>query len=555
MFEQDKNITRSSRQPQGNIPASMAKRDKLRSLAQEYVSVRNLVGPLSLAQLRKHCETLIQANEIESVYIDFLAILVNNQVWRQAVSATPYEKRLLLLAKCLRDEQNCPAEFDNLGLICENCGRCVIGDIKSQADDLGYAVLVAEGSPIVMSLISTGKIQSIVGVSCMNVLEKTFAYMEAGAVPGVAIPLLYDGCLNTEVDVDWVLDVLYENSAVTSNRLDMTDLRDKVNELFQLETLRSFWGGGDSETEEISLKWMAKTGKRWRPFIAVCAHHAMVGSDEFGDDLVKAAIAVECFHKASLIHDDIEDGDVLRYGDKTLHEEFGISVALNVGDLLLGQGYQLLTQLNISQEQKEKIFSVAAAGHKELCLGQGAELQWRRQLGPLSVDKIIEIFEKKTSPAFEVALKIGVLCATADSGLDDLLKQYCRALGIAYQIRDDINDFDSGDISRDSASLLVGIALERADEEQREVLGRFWRQSDRPEKLRQEVRQIVAKTNAKLAAMELLEEYKQQTVTALENLDNGCFKQLLRRMVSKIFNEIDMMGCCNDYTKPNDSQS
>ncbi|MFC1678072.1 DUF116 domain-containing protein [Planctomycetota bacterium] len=491
MFEQGKDIIRSSRQSQENIPGSRAMRDKLRALAEEYVSGRKLVGPISLTQLRKHCETIIRVNEINYTYIDFLAILVNNQIWRPVVSATSYDKRLLLLAKCLRDEQNCPAEFDNLGLVCEKCGRCVIGDIKSQAEDLGYAVLVAEGSPIVMSLISTGKIQAIVGVSCMNVLEKTFAYMEAGAVPGVAIPLLYDGCADTEVDVDWVLDALYENSAVTTNRLDMTELRDKVNELFQLETLRSFWDGGESETEEIALKWMAKSGKRWRPFIAVCAHHAMVGSDEFDDDLVKAAIAVECFHKASLIHDDIEDGDALRYGEKTLHEEFGIPIALNVGDLLLGQG---------------------------------AELQWRQQQGALSVEKIIEIFEKKTSPAFEVALKIGVLSATADSGLDELLKRYCRALGVAYQIRDDIDDFDSGGISQGSASLFTAIAAERAG-------------------------------NAKAAAIEMLDDYKQRAVTALEKLDNACFKQLLRRMVSKIFNEIDMMGCCNDYTKPNDSQS
>jgi geranylgeranyl pyrophosphate synthase len=48
------------------------------------------------------------------------------------------------------------------------------------------------------------------------------------------------------------------------------------------------------------------------------------------------------FHKASLIHDDIEDGDALRYGEPTLHSEYGVAVALNVGDLLIGEGYRLL---------------------------------------------------------------------------------------------------------------------------------------------------------------------------------------------------------------------
>ena len=63
------------------------------------------------------------------------------------------------------------------------------------------------------------------------------------------------------------------------------------------------------------------------------------------EDLRKVAVAVECFHKASLIHDDIEDNDALRYGEKTLHEEHGVAVALNVGDLLIGEGYRLLAEM------------------------------------------------------------------------------------------------------------------------------------------------------------------------------------------------------------------
>ena len=59
----------------------------------------------------------------------------------------PYEKRLLLLPKCLRDADGCPRKFDEVGLLCERCGRCVIHDLKAEAERLGYTVLVAEGSP------------------------------------------------------------------------------------------------------------------------------------------------------------------------------------------------------------------------------------------------------------------------------------------------------------------------------------------------------------------------------------------------------------------------
>ena len=73
-------------------------------------------------------------------------------------------------------------------------------------------MLVAEGSAIVMALIQTGKIDAIVGVSCLSVLERAFPYMEAAAIPGVAIPLLQDDCKDTAVDIDWVWDVIHLTS-------------------------------------------------------------------------------------------------------------------------------------------------------------------------------------------------------------------------------------------------------------------------------------------------------------------------------------------------------
>src|SRR6202451_395021 len=100
---------------------------------------------------------------------------------------------------------------------------------------------------------------------------------------------------------------------------------------------------------------------RGRPFLAVCAWQALQNdpSARIPADLRKVAVAVECFHKASLIHDDIEDGDAQRYGEKTLHEEYGVAVALNVGDLLIGEGYRLLASCAASAEQKAAMLRIA----------------------------------------------------------------------------------------------------------------------------------------------------------------------------------------------------
>jgi len=80
-------------------------------------------------------------------------------------------------------EANAPRRSTNRSL-CKQCGLCTIQDLQAEAERLGYAVLVAEGSAIVMSLIQTGKIEAIVGVSCLSVLERAFPYMEAAAIPG-----------------------------------------------------------------------------------------------------------------------------------------------------------------------------------------------------------------------------------------------------------------------------------------------------------------------------------------------------------------------------------
>ena len=85
---------------------------------------------------------------------------------------------------------------------------------------------------IVMSLIQTGKIEAIVGVSCLSVLERAFPYMEAAAIPGVAVPLLQDDCIDTTVDLDWVWDYIHLTSDDKTRRLDLGALRDEVDSWF-----------------------------------------------------------------------------------------------------------------------------------------------------------------------------------------------------------------------------------------------------------------------------------------------------------------------------------
>jgi geranylgeranyl pyrophosphate synthase len=296
---------------------------------------------------------------------------------------------------------------------------------------------------------------------------------------------------------------------------------------------------------------MAKAGKRWRPFLAVCTCEAFCadGARVNEDDLRKVAIAVECFHKASLIHDDIEDGDSARYGEKTLHAEYGIPIALNVGDFLLGEGYRLLAEVGAPDAQKVKLLTAAAHGHRSLCLGQGSELAWMRTPTPLMVRDVLDIFRMKTAPAFEVALSLGAILAGCDEQVREVLRQYSESLGIAYQIRDDLDDLRTPHkdelYSGQRPSILLALAHEtgRAGLAPPESTSSEKSVGQAPP---YELPSTALQAEVEAAAWRLLESYKSQAIGSLIALKNANLKGLLRRVIGKIFNDFDSMGCCND---------
>lgn len=548
------------RPPKHNVPQTPAERARILQFIRHYVVEYNPVPPLPVEELKTHADKVVELIQCDAVYRDYIGVLINNEIWRETLASVPFERRLLLLPKCLRVESKCPAPFDEFGLLCKQCGLCTIQDLQSEAERLGYAVLVAEGSAIVMSLIQTGKIEAIVGVSCLSVLERAFPYMEAAAIPGVAVPLLQDDCIDTTVDLDWVWDYIHLTSDDLTRRLDLGALREEVDFWFTPAVLELVMGSAEGQTEAIAREWLMRAGKRWRPFLTVAAYQALreTPGAPLPEDIRKIAVAIECFHKASLIHDDIEDNDSLRYGEKTLHEEHGLAVALNVGDLLIGEGYRLIGSSKISGEQRAEMLRVAAEGQRQLCRGQGAELCWARTPQPLTTTQVLDIFRSKTAPAFEVALRLGALYAGtgAHEEVSDTLATYSEALGIAYQIRDDLSDLgaegETNDIAGLRPSLLMAIAHERATGEQKTVLADRWRRVVATTAA--ETESLYKDLKADERARTLLETYKEQAIRSLGALENPNLKGLLRRVLGKIFNDTEIKGWCKEFETKNAAQ-
>ncbi len=541
------------RAPQSNIPQTLDEREWLRTIVLRYVEEHRetLVPPLVLDELKNHADSVVTLAGVDPVYRDYVGVLINNEVWTDTLATVPFERRLLLLPKCLRVEDKCPAPFDEFGLLCKQCGLCTIQDLQEEAERLGYAVLVAEGSALVMALIQSGKIDAIVGVSCLSVLERAFPYMEAAAVPGVAIPLLQDDCKDTGVDIDWVWNVVHLTSDDRTRRMDLDALRREVEGWFTPAALEDVLGPSQGEADRVARGWLAAEGKRWRPFLTACAYKALQTdpSQPLPESLRRAAVAVECFHKASLVHDDIEDADERRYGRDTLHVEHGIPVALNAGDLLVGDGYRLLAGCGAPGPVCAELVRIAAAGHRELCIGQGAELAWMQKPSPITADQAIEIFQRKTSPAFEVALTIGAALAGAGAETHQVLRDYSEALGIAYQIRDDLEDL-AADAAEDAGfaapSLLLALACDKAKASGRERVMMLWRGGRTNASDRAAFRALLAELGVEDRARALLEAYKEQAIRTLPALQNASLKGLLRRVVGKVF-RVEIKGWCSEF--------
>ncbi len=193
-------------------------------------------------------------------------------------------------------------------------------------------------------------------------------------------------------------------------------------------------------------------------------------------------MSIETFHKASLVHDDIEDNDQFRYGAEALHVKYGVPTGINLGDYLVGMGYRLVSRdrKELGAETAADILDYLADSHQRLAEGQGAELMWRdsrdRALKPIDA---LKIYALKTAPAFEAAFYSGLrLAGPADEYLQPV-KLFARNIGVAFQILNDLKDWEGDDDNKKSVgadllggrpTILLALALESLNGAQREEL-------------------------------------------------------------------------------------
>lgn len=551
-------------------PETQELRERIRAEAFDYVRHIDRSRPLSKKELEAHGTALLEKMGLEKGYLGFAMVMLGNGFWKEQFISIPFEKRILLLPHCLKHVEACSAHTDELGLHCENCGACSIGDFKMKAEKLGYKIMVAEGTPIVLKVIVSGYIDGILGIACQNVLEKAFDKVVQSGVPAYAIPLHSSNCKSTTVDDHWVMEVLetYQEQPAVKTRSYVPLLR-AANDIFGddfpalLPRLRSKPQNGTSAyasdpvagTEAIAYDWLAKGGKRFRPFITLAAYDALRDAQpsqasneekvELPDSVRRVALAMEAFHKASLVHDDIEDNDEYRYGHQTLHRKHGVSTAINVGDYLLGLGYRMIANEtgNLPCEAVAAILKHLSEAHVKLSEGQGAELLWRDDAQKeiaLQPIEALKIYALKTAPAFEAALYAGLRLAGPTDKYDEMIPNFSRHLGVAFQIVNDLKDWSTDlqnkrIIGQDALAmrptLLLALALESASPEQREELISLISGEAKNERSVQRVARIYESCQVFEKARKLVEKYRQRAEAIADEVEPEKLRELLYFLV------------------------
>ena len=261
-------------------------------------------------------------------------------------------------------------------------------------------------------------------------------------------------------------------------------------------------------------------GKRIRPVLCLMGNELF---DEMNSDAWKVATAIELFHNFTLIHDDIMDKAPLRRGMQTVHVRYGESTALLAGDVMLVTAYEYLNK--ISGKYISPVINLFNKTAKEVCEGQQLDMDFENS--PIvEFNEYLDMISLKTSVLLAASLKMGAILGGALERNQNLIYEFGRKLGLAFQVQDDYLDAFGdpekfgkqlgGDIKSNKKTFLLIHAFESASPAQKERLTQLLKSSE-ADKV-ELVLDIFRECKIDKWANELKEKYINQAFAHLEDI-------------------------------------
>jgi geranylgeranyl diphosphate synthase type II len=263
-------------------------------------------------------------------------------------------------------------------------------------------------------------------------------------------------------------------------------------------------------------------------------------AEVFGTEFQKAmdaALAIEVFHNFSLVHDDIMDDAPLRRGKQTVHEKWDINTGILSGDAMLIMAYQLFE--NYANETFRKLAQLFSKTALEVCQGQQYDIDFELR-DDVTIPEYLKMIEYKTAVLVGAAMKMGGIIAQASTRDQDLIYEFGKNLGIAFQLQDDYLDAFGdpgtfgkqvgGDIIENKKTILYLLALKLGDWEQKRGLLDLY--SIQPQDSRDKVNTIkdifLSTGSAKQTKLEI-QNYTQKAFEVLDQLNISETKKTVLR--------------------------
>jgi heptaprenyl diphosphate synthase len=282
------------------------------------------------------------------------------------------------------------------------------------------------------------------------------------------------------------------------------------------DALRASVASSDPFLAEVAGHLIAAGGKRLRPALAVAA--AAAGGGAVTDDVIQGGVSVELVHIGSLYHDDVMDEAVVRRGVDSVNARWGNLVAILAGDFLLARASEIAASLGV------EVAGLLAATIGRLCEGQVGELKTAFSV-LRTEEQYLSSISGKTASLTSAACRIGALCAGLDRSSVDALTAFGEALGMVFQIRDDVLDVVGTDASLGkpagqdlvegtySLPVIRALAEPVAGPELRALLG-----SPLDEAERDKARAVVRSSGGVEAALVVARRYADDAAAAAEGL-------------------------------------
>ena len=277
--------------------------------------------------------------------------------------------------------------------------------------------------------------------------------------------------------------------------------------------------GQPKELYEPISYTLLQSGKRLRPMLCLLANEMFDGDEQ---QALWPALALETFHNFTLIHDDIMDKAPLRRGKETVYQKWNSDIAILSGDAMLAMAFQYALKPQKGAELAKQLGQVAI----EICEGQQMDLNFET-LGNVTIDEYLEMIRLKTAVLLATALQMGATAAGAHESDIRHLYDFGIAMGMSFQLQDDILDLYSdvavfgkrhgGDIADNKKTYLYLKALELASEKDRkrlEYLFTLRMDHDEEEKI-EEVQAIYDRLHVKESVEQVMLDYDRKAIEAL----------------------------------------